>query len=248
MKNYPCVDKGKGRTILLLHGLFGDTSNWKVSIDYFSSNFRVLVPKLPVYRGPKKYLGITGLLKYTEEFIEAYELDHIILMGNSLGGHVALMYALHHPDQVHSMILTGSSGLYENTAGTSIVRRGNYAYIKERVGYSFYDPDVVDDSFSRRIFDLSQDNSILFRVISYARAAKRHNLSEELHKIQTPTLLIWGLNDPITPPYVGHDFLYRLPQARLAFIDKCCHAPMMEQPHYFNQLVSEFTKEKVLSE
>ena len=245
-EDYPCIDKGSGKPMLILHGLFGDTSNWTSVIDHFSSDFRILAPELPVYKGEKKHLGMMGLFYYIEEFVALHELDEIVLLGNSLGGHIALIYALNHPERIHKMVLTGSSGLYENTAGTSIIRRSDYEYVKDRVGYSFYAPDVVGDSFVRRIFDRIGDNNVVLRIIHYARAAKQHNLSTELHKIEVPTLLIWGLNDPITPPSVCYEFFYKLPQAQIEFIDKCCHAPMMEHPKYFNELVKKFVAEEVL--
>ena len=193
-------------------------------------------------------MGLMGLFHYVEEFVELYDLNDIMLLGNSLGGHITLIYVLHHPERVQKMVLTGSSGLRENVAGNSFIRRSDYEYIKDRVHYSFYSSDVIDNNFVQKIYDRIADNMVAFRLIRYARDAMRQNLSAELHKIEVPTLLIWGLNDTITPPSVGYEFFYKLPQARIEFIDKCCHAPMIEHPTYFSELVEKFVREDTLAQ
>jgi len=81
--------------------------------------------------------------------------------------------------------------------------------------------------------------------VAIAKSAQRNNLASDLHKIKVPTLLVWGLNDTITPPMVGHDFNRLIPESKLRFIDQCCHAPMMEHPEKFNELVDEFISGKM---
>ena len=93
------------------------------------------------------------------------------------------------------------------------------------------------------VFSVTNDYAKAIRIIAIARSAQRNNLAHALPNIQAPTLLIWGLNDTITPPLVGHQFGALLPQARLRFIDKCCHAPMMEHPHKFNVLLEQFLQD-----
>ena len=73
-------------------------------------------------------------------------------------------------------------------------------------------------------------------------------MATEITEIKVPTLLIWGLNDTITPPMVAHDFNRLIPNTTLKFIDKCCHAPMMEQPEKFNEILAEFLEEDVIVE
>ena len=78
------------------------------------------------------------------------------------------------------------------------------------------------------------------RIVAIAKSAQRHNMREEIKKITAPTLLVWGLNDTITPPHVAHEFNKLIPNSSLNFIDKCCHAPMMEHPEKFNVILSNF--------
>jgi pimeloyl-ACP methyl ester carboxylesterase len=234
------VDEGQGQVLMLLHGLFGALSNWELVVNRFSKNFRVIIPMLPIYDMPIKEAGLEGLRKFTEDFVSAMQLDNMIIMGNSLGGHVALLYTLKNPEKVAKLILTGSSGLFENTMGGSYPRRGSYDYIKERVAYTFYDPEVASKELVDEVFETTRSIPKCMRIVAIAKSAQRNNLNQELHNIKVPTLLVWGLNDTITPPMVGHEFNRLIPNSELRFIDKCCHAPMMEQPETFNQMVESF--------
>ena len=137
-------------------------------------------------------------------------------------------------------MLTGSSGLFEDSMGGSFPKRGNYAYVQERVGYTFYDPTVATKELIDEVFNVTNSNAKCLRIIAIARSAQRHNLSKELTKITVPTLLVWGLNDTITPPPVAHEFERLLPHAELRFLDHCGHAPMMERPAAFNAYLRQF--------
>jgi pimeloyl-ACP methyl ester carboxylesterase len=234
------VDEGSGQVIMLLHGLFGALSNWQAVVDRFSSHYRVVIPMLPIYEMPIKEAGLGGLQKFVEDFVALKRLNDMVVMGNSLGGHVGILYTLSNPEKVNKLILTGSSGLFENTMGGSYPRRGSYEYIKERVAYTFYDPAVASKELVDEVFETTKSIPKCMRIVAIAKSAQRNNLALELPKIAVPTLLIWGLNDTITPPMVGHEFNRLIPQSTLHFIDKCCHAPMMEHPEKFNELVEDF--------
>lgn len=234
------VDEGKGQVLLLLHGLFGALSNWEGVINRFSKNFRVVIPMLPIYEMPIKEAGLDGLRKFVEDFVAFKKLKNIIIMGNSLGGHIALLFTLKNKDKVEKLILTGSSGLFEDSMGGSYPKRGNYEYIRERVAYTFYDPNVATKELVDEVFETTRNIPKCMRIVAIAKSAQRHNMAEEIPNITIPTLLVWGLNDTITPPIVAHEFNRLIPNSELKFIDKCCHAPMMEHPERFNQLVETF--------
>lgn len=234
------VDEGNGPVVLLLHGLFGALSNWEGVTNRFSKNFRVLIPMLPIYEMPIREAGIDGLRKFVEEFVALKNLNDMIIMGNSLGGHVALAYTLKNPDKVRKLILTGSSGLFEDSMGGSYPKRGNYEYIKERVAYTFYDPKVATKELVDEVFETTNSIPKCMRIVAIAKSAQRHNMATDIPNIKAPTFLVWGLNDTITPPIVAHEFNRLIPNSTLQFIDKCSHAPMMEHPEKFNELVEEF--------
>jgi pimeloyl-ACP methyl ester carboxylesterase len=234
------VDEGKGQVLMLLHGLFGALSNWEAVVNRFSTNYRVVIPMLPIYEMPIKEAGLEGLRSFVEEFVAVMKLENMIIMGNSLGGHVGLLYTLHNPTKVSRLVLTGSSGLFENAMGGSYPRRGSYDYIRERVAYTFYDPQVASKELVDEVFETTKSIPKCMRIVAIAKSAQRNNLAGDLPKIQVPTLLVWGLNDTITPPMVGHEFNRLIPNSDLKFIDRCCHAPMMEHPEKFNKLVEDF--------
>ena len=242
-QGYEYVDEGRGSVLLLLHGLFGALSNWHDVVENFATDHRVIIPLLPIYDMPLTQAGVPGLVAYVEGFVAAIGLTPpFTLLGNSLGGHVALVYTLKNPQHVSRLVLTGSSGLFEDSMGGSFPKRGNYAYVKERVGYTFYDPAVATQELVDEVFTVTNSNAKCLRIIAIARSAQRHNLSKELAKIQQPVLLVWGLNDTITPPPVAHEFARLLPHAELRFLDHCGHAPMMERPAAFNNCLRRFLR------
>ncbi|MBY0426322.1 MAG: alpha/beta hydrolase [Cytophagales bacterium] len=234
------LDEGQGEVLLLLHGLFGALSNFEGIIKEFSQRQRVIIPIMPIYEMPIKQSSLDGLVDFVESFVKYKDLKDVTLLGNSLGGHVALLYSLENLDNVKRIVLTGSSGLFESAMGGSYPRRSSYEYIKERVGYTFYDPNVATKELIDEIFEITSNIPKCLRIVAIAKSAQRQNLATELEKIHVPVLLIWGLNDTITPPEVAHEFNRLLPNSTLRFIDKCGHAPMMEQPEQFNEYLREF--------
>ena len=125
-EGFKYVDEGEGQVLMLLHGLFGALSNWSDVVTRFHSKYRVIIPMLPIYEMPIKEAGLEGLREFVESFVDLMKLDKMILMGNSLGGHVGILYTLHNMEKVDKLVLTGSSGLFEDSMGGSYPRRGSY--------------------------------------------------------------------------------------------------------------------------
>ena len=236
------IEKGKGEPILLLHGLFGALSNWKSTLTFLSKNYRVIIPLIPITEVNIKMANISGLTKYIEVFVKKLNLKKFSIIGNSLGGHIGLMYTLLNPEKVTKLVLTGSSGLYENSFGNSYPKRDDYEWINNRVNYTFYDSKIISKKYIDQIFKTLNNNLKCLNIITVARSAQRENLSNRLKEIKCSTLLIWGLNDTVTPPYVAHQFNNLIKNSELHFIDRCCHAPMMEHPKSFNKIIEPFLK------
>jgi len=238
------IDEGEGEVLLLLHGLMGALSNWDKVIEDFKSEYRVIIPILPIYDLPLLTTGVKTLAKFVHKFVQYKELNDITLLGNSLGGHVALIYVLSHPEVVRALVLTGSSGLYENAFGGTFPRRENYDFVKEKVEYTFYDPKTATKELVDDVYRTVNDRHSVIRILAMAKSAIRHNMSKDLFRIQIPVSLIWGKNDKITPPEVAIEFNELLPDSELHWIDHCGHAPMMEQPEEFNRLLRGFLEKK----
>jgi 2-hydroxy-6-oxonona-2,4-dienedioate hydrolase len=234
------IEVGEGEPLVLLHGLFGALSNFEPLIEYFKKRNKVIVPMLPLLEMDLLHTSVGGLQKFVQKFIEHRNYNNIHLLGNSLGGHVALVYILKHPEKVKSLILTGSSGLFENGMGDTYPKRGDREYIRNKTALTFYDPAMATEELVDEVFEITNNRLKVIKIIALAKSAIRNNLGEELNQIKQPTCLIWGNNDTITPPFVGKEFNKLIPNSELHFVDKCGHAPMMEVPQEFNKILSEF--------
>ncbi len=228
--------------LLLLHGLFGALSNFRQLISTFAPSYNVVVPMLPIYDLEIKETGLEGLLSFTEEFVNHQGYQDINILGNSLGGHIAQLYALAHKEKVRTMTLTGSSGLFESGMGDGYPRRGDKKYIARKVAETFYDPLVAEPALVDEVFDTVNNRERALRVVLTAKSALKHNIGEDLYQIECPTLLVWGKQDSITPPFVAEKFHELIPGSTLEFIEECGHAPMMERPIEFNEILSQFLK------
>ncbi|MBS1502353.1 MAG: alpha/beta fold hydrolase [Bacteroidetes bacterium] len=234
------IDEGEGEVLLLLHGLMGALSNWEQVINEFKDEYRIIIPMLPIYDLPLLTTGVKTLAKHVHKFVAYMGLSNVTLLGNSLGGHVGLIYCTSHPQAIKALVLTGSSGLYENAFGGSFPRRESYDFVKEKVEYTFYDPKIATKELVDDVFKTINDRNRVIRILAMAKSAIRHNMAKELHRIRIPVALIWGRNDKITPPEVAIEFNHLLPNSELHWIDHCGHAAMMEQPEEFNRLLRRF--------
>lgn len=234
------VEEGAGEPLVLLHGLFGALSNFEDLIEHFRKSYKVVVPMLPLFELDIFHTTVGGLEKHVQRFIEAMDYKQVHLLGNSLGGHVALVHILKHPERIKSLILTGSSGLFENGMGDTYPKRGDYEYIKKKTEMTFFDPKTATKELVDEVFEITNNRIKVIKIISLAKSAIRNNLGEELNRIRQPTLLIWGNNDIITPPFVGKEFQKLIPNSELHFVDNCGHAPMMEVPNEFNSILESF--------
>jgi 2-hydroxy-6-oxonona-2,4-dienedioate hydrolase len=235
------IEEGEGEPLVLLHGLFGALSNFTPLIEYFKQYNKVIVPVLPLLDMDILHTSVSGLAKYVHRFIELRDYKNVNLLGNSLGGHVALVYLLRNESpRIKTLILTGSSGLFENGMGDSYPKRGDKEYIRKKTAYTFYDPAMATDDLVDEVFSITNNRVKVIKIIALAKSAIRNNLGEELNKINIPALLIWGKNDNVTPPFVAEEFHKLLPNSELYYIDNCGHAPMMEVPSEFNKILFNF--------
>lgn len=225
-------------TLVFLHGLFGGLSNYDELIKQLDG-YNIFVPALPIHDFDSGKLSIRNLTEWVHGFFEALEISSPTLLGNSLGGHLALNYVIEYPENVSSLVLTGSSGLQEKDFGSTVPRRNDREYVREQAAMTFYD-DIVDEDLLDSIMDVISSPSKLRNVLAITRDTHEFTMEEYLPEVLHEVLLIWGKNDEITPPEVAREFHQKLPNARLRWIDKCGHAPMMEHPKTFALFLNEF--------
>lgn len=240
-EDFRYIESGKGQPLIILHGLMGGLSNFKGVMDYFpAKGYQIIIPELPVYSLPILNTSVKSLSEFLYKFIKFRELKEVILLGNSLGGHIGLLFTKNHPELVKGLVLTGSSGLYENNMGDGYPKRGDYSYIKEKSEAVFYDPKIATKEIVDEVFETVNDRNKLVRTLALAKSAIRHNMANELPNMETPTAIIWGKQDSVTPPNVAEEFNNLLPDSNLYWIDKCGHAPMMEHPDKFNTVLQQW--------
>lgn len=241
--DYQYVDLGTGPTVIFLHGLMGALSNFEKTARIIAeAGYRVIIPSLPIYSLPLLKTSAKGISKFLEKFVNEMELSELTLLGNSLGGHVALIYTKNNSDKVKNLMLTGSSGLYEKAMGDTYPRRDDYNYIKEKTQDVFYDPAVATKELVDEVFESVNSRDKVIRILAIAKSAIRHNMAKDLPNMTQPTCLLWGKNDGVTPPEVAEEFHKLLPNSELYWFDKCGHAPMMEHPIDFANTCVEWLK------
>lgn len=239
------IEEGEGQPIVVLHGLMGALSNFDGIVSHFSKiGYKVLIPELPLYTMPMIKTNVRNLSKYVKKFINHKKIDDIVFIGNSLGGHISLYFTSHNLKNVKALVLTGSSGLYENSMGDTYPKRGNKEFIENKVREVFYDPNVATPELIDEVFDIVNDRVKAIKTLSIAKSAIRHNMADNLPDMTMPACLIWGKQDKVTPPEVAEDFDRLLPDSNLHWIDKCGHAPMMELPEEFNSILENWFKER----
>ena len=241
------VEIGEGRPIIILHGLMGGLSNFSGVTEFFNQNgYMVVLPELPLYSMPLLSTNVKSFAEYIKEFIDLREYKDVVLLGNSLGGHIGLLYTKLYPSKVKALVITGSSGLYESAMGSGYTKRSDYEVMKAKVQEVFYDPEVASKEMVDEVFATVNDRSKLIKTLAIAKSAIRHNMAKDLPNITTPTCIIWGKNDIVTPPDVGVEFNKLLPDSELFWIDKCGHAAMMEHPDSFNEIVFDWLTKREL--
>ena len=235
------IEAGEGKTLIVLHGLMGTLDDFAGVVEHFSKKgYRVLVPELPIYTLPIIKTNVKNLAKFVKNFMSFKNVTQATLIGNSLGGHVSLYITKAFPELVHSLVLTGSSGLYEKAMGDTYPKRGDYDYIKAKTEAVFYDPKTATKAMVDDLFKVVNDRNCAIRILALAKSAIRHNMAKDLPNMDIPTCLVWGKQDDVTPPDVADEFNKLMPNSELFWIDKCGHAPMMEHPNLFNEIVDKW--------
>lgn len=243
--DYSYIEVGEGTPIIILHGLMGGLSNFDSVTDFLSENgFKVVIPELPLYSMNLLKTNVKSFANYLHDFINYKNYDDVILLGNSLGGHIGLYHTKLYPEKVKALVITGSSGLYESAMGSGYTKRSDYEVIKKKAQDVFYDPKIATKEIVDDVYETVNDRNKLIKTLAIAKSAIRHNMSKDLPNMKTPTCIIWGKNDVVTPPEVAEVFQELLPDSDLFWIDKCGHAAMMEHPNEFNKILLKWLNDR----
>jgi len=238
-------DVGSGKTtVVLLHGLFGNPSNWLPIMHRLQDQYRFLALQLPIDAASQtrraNFDSLRQLTDHVALLFDELDLDRAVVGGNSLGGQVALDFCLSNPDRVEGLVLAGSAGLFErNLAGGNRPRLCR-DFIREQAHQIFYDPKVVSDDFIDEIYTMLSDRPYRKMMLRVAKSTRDRYMLDELRQVDAPTLIVWGRDDTITPPFVAEQFRDNIRNSRRIFIEQCGHAPPIEQPTQFADALDEF--------
>jgi len=232
------MDVGSGPVVILLHGLFGNLAMWRPTIQALQDNYRVVVPRLPFFGEPIFRTHVDNLVNALTEFIDWHQLTDVTLVGTDLGGQVALCYADKFPEHVDRIVLSGSSGLSEN-----IVYSMDYAAIRDQINQVFYENKFASFHLVNSVYQTMNTSINGLHVKYFAQSSQETEVSHILRFLKHRVLLLWGLQDKITPPEVALQFHDLLPHGTVRFIDECGHLPMVERPEQYTNHVISFLQE-----
>jgi len=240
------LECGRGGAVLLLHGLFGSPENWIPIMEELKGEFRLLALQLPIdhrpERRPQDFRSIHQLTDYVKEFCDYLGIKRASIAGNSLGGQVAIDFCLKHPNVAERLIITGSAGLFERSLSGGKIPQVTREFIREKACEIFYDPKHVTEELIDEVQSMLKDRTYVRFLIRVAKATRNYSVRSELTKLKLPTLIIWGREDQITPPEVAHEFEEGLEDAKLVFLERCGHAPPIEQPEKFSRVLRRFLR------
>jgi len=212
VEEFHWIESGRGEPVVLLHGLLGAPDHWEATLAALSRGWRGLALRLPIFDLPADDLSIRRLATHVREFLDAQRIAPAVVVGNALGGHVALDLALRHPDRVRALVLTGSSGFLERSFSPGVSRRPSEEFVRSKMEEIFYDATLVTPEWVESIRALVNRRSHALRLLQISRSAKHENLEERLGEVRCP----------------------------IRFVPNCGHGPMLGQPAAFAEHVTEF--------
>lgn len=240
--NHIYLEAGEGRPVIFCHGLFGGIFNIAVTCREIAKEYRFLMPYLPMYDAPLNHCTVPSLGRYLDSFISDTALNEAVVIGSSMGGGSSLYYALNPLNKLKGMVLCGSSGLSSIPLSTGYFKRKNYEFVKKATGDIFYDRNNVPEEMVMDVFNALQHTETVIRSIRLTKSATKTRMDQELPRIETPALLVWGKQDPVTPVEIAPVFQRLLPFSELHIIDKCGHVPTQEKPFQFLEYFFSFMK------
>jgi len=222
----------------MLHGLLGGPENWKTTIPYLPQTFEPVALRLPFFDNENSLNSVIAVVDYVQNCLNDMGVDRVVLMGNSLGGHIALLLSVQIPERVCGLVLTGSSGLFERSFSKIPGVRPAREWVYGKCCEVFHDICHVTDVLVDSVMEVICDRRKARILVQLAKSAKRDNIADKLKQITCPTLLVWGKQDQVTPSEVAEEFHSKITNSVLVWLDKCGHTPMTEHPVEFSHEVA----------
>lgn len=250
------LEAGSGDPVVLLHGSGPGVSgwaNWQHTIPGLAEHFRVIAPDTVGYGATSRPGDIVYSLRTWSDHIlgllDVLELDRVSLVGNSLGGRMALDLAERHPERISRMVLMGSPGVGMTvTDGLKALRAYEPSLENMRallLDYFAVNPSIITDELVRIRYEASLETFDAYRAMFLDPRHKGNELGiteEQVRSIRTPSLLIHGREDKVVPPEVSWTMVHLLQDADLHVFARCGHWTQIERAAEFNELVVDFLR------
>jgi pimeloyl-ACP methyl ester carboxylesterase len=251
-----------GPVVVLIHGLGRSVDDWQFTIPALARHYRVyaldLVGSGRSGKPPPPY-SFPGLVRFVADFIQAHHVERASLVGHSLGGGLALHYAIQFPSRVDKLVLVNSAGLGKQVRPSlklstlpligECLTRPSRKGILESLKRSVHDPALVTDEWVESCYRQAILPGAHRGMLATARALVDLSgvrddvirpVLDNLAHITAPTLVVWGRQDPSLPLAHADVAVQRMPNARLHVFDPCRHFTQLEHPHAFNALLDAF--------
>jgi pimeloyl-ACP methyl ester carboxylesterase len=250
----------KGTPVILIHGLGGSIENWVNNIEALARRHRVYALDLKGFgRTDKTPLlrDLDELIQFIYDFMTVIHIEKASLIGNSLGGGLALFFALKYPDKVDKLVLADPAGMGREVIG--LFKIISIPFVGELLSKScrrsvrslwkkiVYDPALVTDELVE--YNLAVMEGANKALLATARAGinfrgqrenQRRRALENIGELKAPTLIFWGKQDKIIPVAHAQAAIKMIPNSELHIFEKCGHTPQFECSEEFNRLVLEF--------
>ncbi len=246
-QNIHYFEAGQGPAVILLHGLGAVKEVWAANLGVLSAKFHVYaLDQIGFGRSDKPLLDyrISTFTDFLYGFMQSQRLSKATLVGNSLGGWIALDFALQHPEMVDKVVLVGAAGIPWQQTGPSInLNPASLTATRKMLESLFYDKRIVTEAFVQSVFanHISNNDAYTIQRTLQGFSAENQFLDDaKLASLHVPTLVVWGREDELLPLAYGERFRERIPGAKMVVFDQCGHVPQIKKPAEFNRAVLDF--------
>jgi 3-oxoadipate enol-lactonase len=245
------LDEGEGFPLVLLHGFTTDSEFWREQISSFSPRCRVIAPDMRSHgksEKPETKCTLEDLSDDLRGLLEDLEIDQAVLCGLSLGGMIAQIFAIEHPEMVRALVLCDTMSSAQNPVSQEIfdgwakaLSSGNLEGFFDTMPQFLFDQEFISSPRGSRFISdwrrrfLKLDGKALSQI-----ALAMKGLDEGLEEISAPTLIIVGSDDLLTPPVLSRRMHKLIPNSKILEIEGATHISNLTRGGEFNRALADF--------